>query len=177
MRFSTIRREKRRWNEKDRGGRARFDAEYVQHRASRPRRKSEERHKSEGGSLSRTSTTQLKHHLHRHGQTEHFRCRPLHRHRARRYYRSVLPFSVFLRRRRLIHGIGKRAPRDSDHIVARQDLVDVGVVLDVDGVVGGLLDILKRAPRDSDHIIARQGDSLIDIGLEIDGLGDIDVEI
>ena len=115
----------------------------------------------------------MKPHLHRHGQVEHFRCPPLHRHRARRCYRSVLPFSVVPRRRRLIHGIGKRAPRSSGDIAARQLLGDVldavdGVVDDVDDIVGDVLgDVLKRAPRDSDHIVARQG--LVD-GL----LGDVD---
>ena len=117
----------------------------------------------------------MKPHIHRHGQTEHFRCPPLHCHRARRRYRSVLPFSIVLRRRRLIHGIGKRTPRSSGDIVARQLLGDVldavdGVVDDVDDIVGDVLgDVLKRAPRDSDHIVARQ--DLVD-GL-LDDVGDI----
>ena len=159
------------------------DAERAQRQASRPRRKREERHKSEGGLLSRTSTTQLNLHLylhlhlhprlHRHGQVEPFRCCPLRCHRARRCHRSVLPFSVVPRRRRLTRDIGKRAPLGSDHLVTRDSNTDDGLI---DALIIADVDVdLRRAPHGSDHV-AR--DSNTDDGL-IDALiiADVDVNL
>ena len=75
------------------GSEAGSDMERVQRQASRAPG-NENRYKIEDGFLSKASTTQLKHHRHRHVQVQAFRRYPLRCHCARRRHRSVLSSSV-----------------------------------------------------------------------------------
>ena len=74
-------------------------------------------YKIEDGFLSRTSTTQLKHHYHRQHRHVHlqvFRWHPLRRRRARCRHRSVLPSSVVPGQRQLTRRVGQGLKRGSD---------------------------------------------------------------
>jgi hypothetical protein len=135
---------------------------------------SQERYKIRDEFLSRLSTTQLKHHQHRHVHLQVLRCNLLHRRCACRSHRSVLPLFVLPHRlTRRLDRSAKRSP-DAGGLSARQGGLVDGLLTGPGGLLNGLLNgVLGGSP--ANDLDARQIGSLVnsvtdDLGNTVKGV-------